>query len=354
MKINSKLIEKSFVERGNRGNATPPVLINERQKKQNHDASFSSLLDEAVNDYVNFELNVERIKKPKARDLINKKEALDLFFLTLTSGKTKKQYVGALKDFYNFLHEKTENNLFTAQRADALRYLNEKKLYGEKHCLSSSWFVSCYRGPSSFYAFLETNYPDNYYTNIFRNHKIKYTEYDGEGGLLQKDVILVKKHEINIIKKELLLNKKHGNIYAIAFECMYTTGIRVGGINKYFCVKKDNDGNYRFYTISKGNPKYFGVLQEGIVKRMIKAGLDLKKPFCNINYNSLRNTINEIKKKYKMPYSGGCHAFRRYAAAELYEKSSKDVVLVSRLLNHRKLTTTGLYLNTLGIDAKLR
>jgi site-specific recombinase XerD len=353
MNAGNKLLRNVFITRGNRGKAVIPVSNIKPLKEQNDDAPFSEALNDIIDSHVDYELDMERRKKPRARDSVNKKEALDLFFLTLNSKKTKKQYFMSVKDFAEWLNRKTEHNIFTAQRVDALRYLNEKKQFGEKHCLSFNWFVSCYRGPSSFYTSLETNYPDNYYTNIFRNHKIKFTEYDGEGGLSQKDVILVKKHEINTVRKELLLNKKYGIVYAIAFECMYTTGIRIGGINKYFSVKKEGNGNYRFFTISKGNPKYFGALSEGIVKKMIKAGLDLKRPFCGINYNSLRNVINEIKKKHKMEYSGGCHAFRRYAAFELYEKSDKDIVLVSRLLNHKNLTITSVYLQNIGLDVKL-
>jgi site-specific recombinase XerC len=83
------------------------------------------------------------------------------------------------------------------------------------------------------------------------------------------------------------------------------------------------------------------------------AGLDIKKPFAWTNANAIERRINyRIGKLHKAgaiaaPYS--CHDLRHYFAVQEYEKD-KDIVRVSKLLNHANVSITQNYLRGLGVS----
>jgi len=82
------------------------------------------------------------------------------------------------------------------------------------------------------------------------------------------------------------------------------------------------------------------------------AGLDLKKPFAWTNANAIERRINyHIGKLYKVGAIGSgfsCHDFRHFFAVQEYKKD-RDILRVSKLLNHANISITQNYLRSLGV-----
>jgi site-specific recombinase XerD len=135
-------------------------------------------------------------------------------------------------------------------------------------------------------------------------------------------------------------------------------GLRAGALPTL-----EKRGN-RYYGTSKGKTlqegETYGItLPENVITGIKEAGLDPKRPFAvnkdgnPMTANALERRINyHIGKLYnagtiKAPYS--CHDFRHYFAITEYKKT-KDILKVSRLLNHAGIQTTQTYLRTLGLS----
>jgi integrase len=294
-----------------------------------------------------FQIALELKKGAMKKHNLEFEEVFETYKHTINSEKTLKQYTTCIEEFRNWLYKKNKYNILLATRQLAMNYLLECKKLGENKHYSFNWFVNKYRGLSSFFTWLEVNFTDCEFNNIFRNTKIKFKEYDYSGELFSKDIILITKDEIDTILKELKNIGKNGILYYLAVKVMVECGLRVGGLKGLSITK--NRENYNYKTISKGNYNYKGVIPQNLVNEIEKANLNIEAPFKNLNYNTIKINVNRIKTKYKMSFSGGCHAFRHYAAVMLYNKT-KNVTKVMRFLNHSKLNTTGIYLNHLGLD----
>jgi site-specific recombinase XerC len=89
-----------------------------------------------------------------------------------------------------------------------------------------------------------------------------------------------------------------------------------------------------------------------VIEAVKAAGLDVKKPFVWINANAIERRINyHIGKLYKAGKTGSaysCHDFRHFFAVQEYKKD-KDIVRVSKLLNHANVSITQNYLRSLGV-----
>jgi hypothetical protein len=283
----------------------------------------------------NIKLDTEVKMRIMAREKIDKHELIDLFLSMQNSDKTRQQYKTCILDYIKWYNEhgelKYRHNILLSEKTDAMKYMQYCKTIGEKKGLSKSWWTNKHRGLGSLFSFVENNYnlPGCYFTNIFNNSKIKYKEYDGEGELFRKEIILITKKEIETIKKELLTSSKKGKgeMYNLAISVMEETGMRVGGIKGLSIKKEKRTGKHTFNTVSKENPFYKGVLSDKLVKKIIKGDFDLRKPFNDFEKDALQKAITRIKRKYKMDFTSGCNAFWHYAACVLYERT-KDFLLV--------------------------
>jgi len=120
-------------------------------------------------------------------------------------------------------------------------------------------------------------------------------------------------------------------------------------------------------TLTAKGEKYHGkskgkILMEGqtagitfpadVLDAIQAAGLDLKKPFAWINANAIERRINyHIGKLYQAGKIGGCfscHDFRHFFAVREYKKD-RDILRVSKLLNHANISITQNYLRSLGV-----
>ena len=109
---------------------------------------------------------------------------------------------------------------------------------------------------------------------------------------------------------------------------------------------------------SKGKPLKEGeangiTLPAAALDAIKAAGLDVKKPFSWITANAIERRINyRIGKLYqagKIAAAYSCHDFRHFYAMQEYKKD-KDIVRVSKLLNHANVSITQKYLRGLGIE----
>jgi site-specific recombinase XerC len=129
-------------------------------------------------------------------------------------------------------------------------------------------------------------------------------------------------------------------------------GLRAGALPTLELKTGKYHGKSKGKALTEGETK--GITFPAAVTDAIKAaGLDLKKPFAWINANAIERRINyHIGKlhqagKIKAPYS--CHDFRHYFAITEYRKD-KDILRVSRLLNHSNISITQKYLRSLGVS----
>jgi integrase len=294
-----------------------------------------------------FQIAMELKKGAMKKYNLDFEDVFKIYKATINSKKTLKQYTTCIEEFEKWLDKHDKGSILLATRQLAMSYLLECKNLGEEKHYSSNWFVNKYRGLSSFFTWLEYNYSNCDFKNIFRNSKIKFKEYDTKGKLFTKDIVLITENEIDIILKELTKIGKNGIIYYLAVKVMIECGLRVGGLKGLNITKRG--ANYNYKTISKGNANYKGVISKNLVQEIENANLNIEAPFKNLNYNTIKININRIKVKHNMSFSGGCHAFRHYAAVMLYNRT-KNITKVMRFLNHSKLNTTGIYLNHLGLD----
>ena len=114
----------------------------------------------------------------------------------------------------------------------------------------------------------------------------------------------------------------------------------------------------KYHGKSKGRPLKEGeangiTLPAAALNAIKAAGLDVKKPFAWITANAIERRINyRIGKLYqagKIAAAYSCHDFRHFYAMQEYKKD-KDIVRVSKLLNHAGIQITQVYLKSLGIE----
>ena len=129
-------------------------------------------------------------------------------------------------------------------------------------------------------------------------------------------------------------------------------GLRAGALPTLELKAGKYRGKSKGKTLTEGQAA--GITLPAAVLDAIKAaGLDVKKPFAWITANAIERRINyHIGKLYKTGKIGAaysCHDFRHFYAVQEYKKD-RDIVRVSRLLNHAGIQITQNYLRGLGVS----
>ena len=128
-------------------------------------------------------------------------------------------------------------------------------------------------------------------------------------------------------------------------------GLRAGALPT---LEKKED---RYHGKSKGKELEEGevkgvTLPAKVIEALAAAELDIKKPFVWITANAIERRINyHIGKLYqagKISAAFSCHDFRHFFARNEYLKD-KDILRVSRLLNHANISITQKYLRSIGV-----
>jgi site-specific recombinase XerC len=134
--------------------------------------------------------------------------------------------------------------------------------------------------------------------------------------------------------------------------CLALRGLRAGALPTLELKAGKYHGKSKGKALMEGQAA--GITLPAAVLDTIKAaGLDVKKPFAWINANAIERRINyrigKLHKAGKIGAAYSCHDFRHYFAAQEYQKD-RDIVRVSKLLNHANVAITQNYLRSLGVS----
>ncbi|MDR0473547.1 MAG: site-specific integrase [Treponema sp.] len=198
---------------------------------------------------------------------------------------------------------------------------------------------------SAFYTFLERT-SDGKIKNAFRGTRLRPPNETKKGAVIPTAA------DYEVIIAELPPTEK-----AIV-ACLALRGLRAGALPTLELKAG------RYHGLSKGKKLTEGEA-EGITLPLealdaIKdAGLNMKKPFAwktfrgtAMNSSAIESRINKamakLFKEGKIRRAFSCHAFRHYFAKNEYLKD-RDIVRVSKLLNHGGIQVTQVYLKSLGV-----
>jgi site-specific recombinase XerD len=113
----------------------------------------------------------------------------------------------------------------------------------------------------------------------------------------------------------------------------------------------------RYHGKSKGKALMEGeadgvTLPPKVIEAITAAGLDVKKPFAWTSANAIERRINyhigKLHQAGKIQAAYSCHDFRHFFAKNEYQKD-KDILRVSRLMNHSNVAVTQKYLRSIGV-----
>lgn len=129
-------------------------------------------------------------------------------------------------------------------------------------------------------------------------------------------------------------------------------GLRVGALPTLDLKAGKYHGKSKGKVLTEGETS--GITLPAAVLDAIKAaGLNVKKPFAWITANAIERRINyhigKLHHAGKIGAAYSCHDFRHYFAIQEYKKD-KDIVRVSKLLNHANVSITQNYLRCLGVS----
>ena len=133
---------------------------------------------------------------------------------------------------------------------------------------------------------------------------------------------------------------------------MALRGLRAGALPTLELKAGKYHGRSKGKALTEGQAAGI-TLPVAVIEAVKAAGLDAKKPFAWTNANAIERRINyhigKLHKAGKIGAAYSCHDFRHYFAVQEYKKD-KDIVRVSKLLNHANVSITQNYLRSLGVS----
>ena len=278
------------------------------------------------------------------------------------SKSTKDGYRYALIELENYCMRLGLSSpvLLTPKTADDyIYYLKNTAVNKFGKNLSNSTVRRDIAGASSFFTFLARRYDS--IKNVFIGTKAR-----PEKKLSTKPIYPTKEEVEQILAyigkgDKSPLQKELASIVYI----MAKRGLRCGAFESMEVTRQDNpDGTtrYIFESASKGK-SYKGVLPDlciqGMARAGIKTGAKSFRPYPDWTSDKIRNYFkyytNKLYDKTALihgissPYS--CHDLRHYYAMQEY-KANPDIYRLKELLNHADISTTAIYLRSLGADIK--
>ena len=257
----------------------------------------------------------------------------DTFLSDTKSPHTRRAYDAALGRLETWASREGLNCLqITAAQAD--HFIRDLKAEGR----AAASIRRDVAAVSAFYSWLERYYAA--IKNPIRGTRVRPPNKP------HKEIIAPDKKDYKIIMENVPKTER-AILAVLAFR-----GLRAGALSTL-----EKKGSY-YKGTSKGKALTEG-RREGItmptaaLAEIKAAGLDEKKPFAGLTANAIERRINyhigKLHKAGKIKAAYSCHDFRHFYAVTEYEKD-KDIVRVSKLLNHASLTITERYLISLGID----
>jgi integrase len=182
----------------------------------------------------------------------------------------------------------------------------------------------------------------SFYTWLHRRHTMVENPFRGSRARPLKHSVrplaIPEQDEVETIVKEIPPQ------WSCAVALMARYGLRSGALPGL--EKKGS-----LYRVESKGGEYNVALDEAIIKRIKRAGLDPRRPWKGRTANSIELEvayyINKLYEagKVKAPYS--CHDFRHYAARREYRRT-KDPLYVRDFLHHSSVAVTENYLAKLG------
>ncbi|NNM67872.1 MAG: tyrosine-type recombinase/integrase [Spirochaetales bacterium] len=134
---------------------------------------------------------------------------------------------------------------------------------------------------------------------------------------------------------------------AAAVAVMAYRGLRVGALPDLVI-----SGDDEFRTTTKGQT-YSGLLPDVVVSSIRSAGLDAQRPFKGISVEVLTARVFYLSRKLyregKLRSVFSAHKLRHFFAVQAYTET-RDIFTVKQLLGHSSISTTEIYLKSLGLD----
>jgi site-specific recombinase XerC len=191
---------------------------------------------------------------------------------------------------------------------------------------------------SAFYTFMERYHAA--VKNPFRGTRIRPPNEN------QKEVVVPTAKEYNAIAAALPPIER-AIVTALALR-----GLRAGALPTLEKKGERYHGKSKGKTLKEGETD--GVtLPTKAIEAIAAAGLNVKKPFAWTSANAIERRVNyRIGKLYhagKIRAAFSCHDFRHLFAVTEYRKD-RDILRVSRLLNHANIAITQKYLRSIGVD----
>jgi site-specific recombinase XerC len=257
----------------------------------------------------------------------------ETFLSDAKSEHTRRAYAAALGKLEAWASRESINPLAMAA-AHADHFIRELKAEGRAATSTRRDIAAV----SAFYSFLERYHAA--IKNPFRGTRIRPPNEN------KKETIAPSTKDYKIIAANVPLIER-AIIAALALR-----GLRAGALPTLELKAGRYRGKSKGKALTEGQAAGI-TLPAAVIEAVKAAGLDVKKPFAWINANAIERRINyHIGKLYQAGKIGAaysCHDFRHYYAIQEYKKD-KDIVRVSKLLNHSNVSITQNYLRGLGVS----
>ena len=262
-------------------------------------------------------------------------------FLDFTQSKhTRRAYAAALLWLEEWTNKKGVNPLeLTASHAD--RFIHDMKAEG-KAANSTRRDIAAV---CAFYSFLERD-TDGKIKNPVRGTKQRPKKEN------KKEIVVPSEAEYKKIIEEVPPMER-----AIVIT-MASRGLRAGALPNLEIKGKKYHGKSKGRVLEENGTEGITLPTEAL-EAITAAGLDIKKPFAWKTRQKTANSaaaiegrinyyIGKLYKEGKISAAYSCHDFRHFFAVREYEKN-KDIVRLSKLLNHAGVQITQTYLKSLGV-----
>lgn len=278
----------------------------------------------------------------KAQTNIN--ELIETWLSTLNSDITRLNYRHNIDEFIAWLGGRCPLDVKSIDADHYLIHLKNRKLKDG----SIRFKIAAV---SSFFSFLTRH--DVVRQNYF--HRIKLPKKQME---IRKESDVPTTEEIHCIEEELYNNlhargrgsvgkARASQVMLVAISFMTTTANRVGSLPS---LRIDTKG---YYTCRSKGSNIRGSIQQSTMELMHRFGLDPQTPFKDIKVSAVKKyfelVMTKLYREGKIRKVFTPHSLKHFAAINFWE-SCKDIYKLKEFLHHKSISTSQIYLASLGLD----
>ncbi len=278
----------------------------------------------------------------KAQTNIN--ELIETWLSTLNSDITRLNYRHNIDEFLTWLGGRCPLDVKSLDADHYLIHLKNRKLRDG----SIRFKIAAV---SSFFSFLARH--DVVRQNYF--HRIKLPKKQME---IRKESDVPTTEEIQCIEEELCINLhargkgsigkvRASRVMLVAISFMTTTANRVGSLPS---LRIDTKG---FYTCRSKGSSIRGKMHQSTLELMHRFGFDSHAPFKDVKVPSVKKyfelVMTKLYREGKIRKVFTPHSLKHYAAINFWD-SCKDIYKLKEFLHHKSISTSQIYLASLGLD----